>query len=276
MAYTDHYTNKISMEHTWAHRTTLGHRGHKMGSKRLVNLLQRKNPRLQRSGFIPSNYSRKRGPDGKAQASSQWTEADGEMPLTTSCQAGGGQSTSLTHGAASKTSQTVPRLYVLALFRDVQAGQVSWNSHACPTPNWQGSKVAWGKGLRFVKGQRVFRGMMYSVYIFRFCWNVSQYLRSLIARVFPCKQRQHWRACPDTGKDKCQGHALLWGGVCKHTHPVCSQQIAGSPQSPQCGMPAHLCRCPLDAMHVIPSHRRACPGLFLKSILCRFCNVKFQ
>lgn len=66
MAYTDHYTNKISMEHTWAHRTTLGHRGHKMGSKWLVNLLQRKNPRLQRSGFIPSNYSRKRGPDGKA------------------------------------------------------------------------------------------------------------------------------------------------------------------------------------------------------------------
>lgn len=252
---------------------TSGHQGHKMRSKRLVNLLQRKNPRLQRSGFITSNYSRKRGPDGKAQASFQWTEADN---LLQGGMAPGGQSTSPTRGTASKTSQTVPKLYLLTLFRDMQACQVSWNSHACPTPNWQGSKVAWGKGLRFVEGQKVFRGMMYSVYIFWFSWNISQYLWSLIARVFPCKQRQHWRACPDTGKDKHKGHALLQEGMCKHTHPACSQKIAGSPQSPQCGMPAHLCRCPLEAMHVIPSHQRACLGLFLKSILCRFCNVKFQ
>lgn len=80
--------HRVSELHTWAHRTTSGHRGHKMGSKWLVNLLQRKNPRLQRSGCIPRNYSRKRSPDGKAQASSQWTEADGEMPMTTSCEEG--------------------------------------------------------------------------------------------------------------------------------------------------------------------------------------------
>lgn len=196
---------------------------------------------------------------------------------TTSCKAGWPLGDSLSPPPVElPSSQTVPRLYLLALFRDMQACQVSWNSHACSTPNWQGSKVAWVKGLRFVEGQKVFRGMMYSVYIFWFCWNISQYLRSLIARVFPCKQRQHWRACPDTGKDKHKGHALLQGGMCKHTHPVCSQKIAGSPQSPQCGMPAHLRRGPLEAMHVIPSHQRACLGLFLKSILCRFCNVKFQ
>lgn len=96
----------VSELHTWAHRTS-GHQGHKMRSKRLVNLLQGKNPRLQRSGFIPSNYSRKRGPDGKAQASFQWAEADN---LLKGGMAPGGQSTSPARGTASKSdcTQTLP------------------------------------------------------------------------------------------------------------------------------------------------------------------------
>lgn len=103
MAYTDHYINKISMESASCTLGLIGHQGHKMRSKRLVNLLQGKNPRLQRSGFIPSNYSRKRGPDGKAQASFQWAEADN---LLKGGMAPGGQSTSPARGTASKSDCT--------------------------------------------------------------------------------------------------------------------------------------------------------------------------
>lgn len=86
------------------------------------------------------------------------------------------------------------------------------------------TKVEWGKGLEFVKGQNLLRGIMYSVYFFHVLikyFSVSQETDyqgiSLHTKAALKDTPRHWqgqmpRSC-----------SLERRGVRKHVHPVCSQ-----------------------------------------------------